>query len=295
MGYTNKNQGIKMKKTSKSAQLKTIVILLPLFIFVFTITKISSIPFWFVYLQVAKSIYLSIHPIYVYSALNFFPILSSILLFLFFHYRNLHHISLQTISKFRTKELQKLIVSSLTLCLVIVLMLPFGFLLGVSQVEIYEYVKKNNAVELESLEFTLPVFLNQNIKGSLNRTEYFEIDQEIFNNPLDCQILNWMGITRADIIIYQGWGSCGQTAIVIEQILYDLGYTSWRAKFIERDHAWAEVENDDGKWQIVDPFIGFFVNVEDLGSDSRFQDASGVIVEFRNGTIVDMSEEHGYR
>lgn len=55
------------------------------------------------------------------------------------------------------------------------------------------------------------------------------------------------------------------------------------------------MKNDTGKWQIIDPYIGYFIDIEDLGSDQRFSDASGVMVRFRNGTIVDMSEEHGYR
>jgi len=289
-----------MEKTSKLTQLKIILILLPLFILVFTITKISSIPFWFTYLDVAKSIQ-SIHPRHIYYALKFILILTSIILFLVFFHQHIPHqislqTSLQTISKLRTRRLQKLIITSSIICSVIVLMLPFGFLLRVSQVEIDEFIMKNKGAELESFEFTLPIFLEKNIGVSWNRTEdYFEIDQEVFNSPIDCQIINLMGITRADIIIYQGWGSCGQTAIVIEQILHEFGYESRRARFIKRDHAWAEVKNGEGKWQIVDPYIGFFVNIEDLGFDPQFQNASGVIVEFRNGTVVDMSEEHGYR
>jgi len=86
---------------------------------------------------------------------------------------------------------------------------------------------------------------------------------------------------------------------VIEQLLHEFGYESRRAKFIGRDHEWAEVKNDEGKWQIADPeYITRernLMDIGDLGSDPRFQDASGVIVRFRNGTIVDMSEEHGYR
>ena len=53
-----------------------------------------------------------------------------------------------------------------------------------------------------------------------------------------------------------------------------------------------------GKWQIVDPdYITNgkpLMNIEDLGSDSRFTKASGVKVLFRNGTVVDMKEEYGY-
>jgi len=281
-----------MEKTARLIQMKIILSLLPLFILVFTCTKISAIPFWFTYLDVVKAVQ-SIQPFQIYITLKIALIaVTGVLLLGFFH----RHNSSQIISKLRTRRIQKLIISSLIICSAIVLMLPFCFLLRVSQAELDNFIMKNKGGELENFQFTLPKFLEQNINSSWNQIEdYFEIDQEIFNSPIDCQIMKVMGITRADIIIYQGWGSCGQTAIVIEEILHQCKYESSRARFIGIDHGWAEVKNDEGKWQIVDPHIGYFKDIGDLGSDTRFTDATGVIVEFRNGTVVDMSKEHGYR
>lgn len=191
----------------------------------------------------------------------------------------------------------KLVLFSVILCvLIVVLVLPFCFLSQVSQTEIEDFVQKNEGAELASLEISIPAFFRDNIKSSWNQTtDYLEIDQELFNSNLDCWVMEFLGINRADIIVYQELGSCGQTAIVIDQILFELGYDSAKAKFTGViDHAWAEVKNDAGKWQIVDPYIGFFVNIKDLSADIRFQNASGVTVQFRNGTIIDMSKEHGY-
>ena len=128
--------------------------------------------------------------------------------------------------------------------------------------------------------------------------EYLEIDKWICISPIDCTIMNLLGISRADLILCQGWGSCGQIAIVNTQILHELGYETRRAKFIGIDHEWAEIKISEDKWQIVDPdYITNgkpLMNIEDLGSDSRFTKASGVKVLFRNGTVVDMKEEYGY-
>jgi hypothetical protein len=91
--------------------------------------------------------------------------------------------------------------------------------------------------------------------------------------------------------------SCGQKAIVIEELLNRSGYESRKAKFVGIDHEWSEVFYEEN-WKIVDP--GYitqgrtFMDIGDLGSDPRFSDASGVTVRFRNGTIIEQSNSHGY-
>lgn len=277
-----------MGKTSNLTLYKLIAVLFPINILVLT-ARISSSPFWFTYLEIGKLV----GPVFGLILLRVLLVVTPFGLFAIFY----PHISRSMIlSKLKTRRIQKLIILSSIISLILVVLLQFGFLLRVSQEEIDNFVNQNAGVDLESFVNNIPDFLEENIRSAYKRPEaLFRIDLEVFNSIIDYQMMKCMGITRADLIIYQGWGTCGQTAVVIEQLLHEFGYDSRRAWFIGRDHEWAEVKNDTGKWQIIDPYIGYLIDIEDLGSDQRFSDASGAIVRFRNGTIVDMSEEHGYR
>jgi len=102
-------------------------------------------------------------------------------------------------------------------------------------------------------------------------------------------------VTRADLIVYQGWGSCGQAALLIGELLQYAGYETRQAFFKGIDHQWAEVKHN-GTWLIIDPwYIGNFVEAQNLRNIKPvFQEASGVEVRYSNGTMVDASREHGY-
>jgi hypothetical protein len=134
------------------------------------------------------------------------------------------------------------------------------------------------------------------MNNSYNRPESaFEIDTPIYSTLLDPLVLKFWNITRSDIILYQGWGACGQTATVTQQLLHDSGYITRLAHFKNIDHAWTEVKNN-GTWFIVDSgYIGNLVRVDLLKNcKPAFQNATGVEVQYWNGTISDASKEHGY-
>jgi len=155
----------------------------------------------------------------------------------------------------------------------------------------------NASIELVVRKIT--DFVDDEVRNSYNRPESaFEIDN--FLSPLDYYVLNILGFERAHIIVFQGWGSCGQYAIVTEYMLRNLGFSSRRAKFIDRDHEWAEVYIN-GTWFIVDPWFiahsfnnSVLVQAQILATADKFKDSKGVIVIYPNGTQVDETFEHGY-
>ena len=107
-------------------------------------------------------------------------------------------------------------------------------------------------------------------------------------------------VTEADLIVYQGWGSCGEAAILIEELLHLARYETRLAHFKENiiDHAWAEVRQNE-TWLIVDPWWltsnGTLVEAINLRNlIPVFRNATGVEVQYPNGTVADASEEHGY-
>ena len=163
-----------------------------------------------------------------------------------------------------------------------------------SELESFTNEHKNDLLEQYTVELSdyLAIRLNNSYKQPESA---FEIDGQICATLLDNLIMGLWNVTRSDIILYQGWGSCGQSAIVTQQILYDAGYETRLAHFKGIDHAWAEVQKN-GTWLMVDPgYIGNLVKTESLRDlKTAFQSASGVEVQYFNGTVADASKEHGY-
>lgn len=158
------------------------------------------------------------------------------------------------------------------------------------------FVSENADLDLQNYVANVSSFLNSNVGQAYHKPEtLFTIDSQITDTFLDPYIMQIWGVTRADVIVYQGWGSCGQAAILIEELLRDSGYETRQAYFKNIDHQWAEVYSN-GTWLIVDPwYIGNLVKIQDLRNiKPQFQQASGVEVQYRNGTIIDASVEHGY-
>ena len=143
----------------------------------------------------------------------------------------------------------------------------------------------------------LTVFLNNNLNSSYNRLEaLFEIDLTLSYTLLDPALMDVWNVSRADVILFQGWGSCGQAAILLSQVMHESGYESRVARFKGIDHQWAEVRNEIN-WLIVDPwYIGNLIGIQFL-RDAKpvFQQASGVEVNyFDSAGWVDTSKDHGY-
>jgi hypothetical protein len=162
--------------------------------------------------------------------------------------------------------------------------------------KINTFVAENVSLSLQDYVTNVTSFLNKNVGAAYNKPEAsFEIDRSISGTLLDPYIMNAWGVTRADLIVYQGWGSCGQTAILIGELLQRAGYQTRQAFFKGIDHQWAEVKYN-GTWWIVDPwYIGNLVEAKNLKNiKPAFQIATGVEVQYGNGTMVDASLEHGY-
>jgi hypothetical protein len=143
----------------------------------------------------------------------------------------------------------------------------------------------------------LTSFLNSNLKSCYGKPEFlFKIDERLSANLLDPWMMKVSGADRADIILYQGWGACGQAAMLLQQVMHDSGYETRLAHFIGVDHEWVEVKNGT-KWLIVDPwYIGNLVDTQTLLTvKPDFQRATGVEIQYYNeSTWHNDSTDHGY-
>lgn len=173
-----------------------------------------------------------------------------------------------------------------------------AFMPQVSQAgrKIDTFVRENGKISFGHYVENVTAFLNNNLGQSYNRPEAsFMINRIICSTIIDPHVMRIWGVSSADLILYQEWGSCGEAAILIEELLHGAGYETRLAHFKNIDHEWAEVKHNE-TWWMVDPwYIGKLVEVQSLkGIKPAFQNTSGVEVQYRNGTVVDVSLEHGY-
>ena len=162
--------------------------------------------------------------------------------------------------------------------------------------KINTFIAENLNLSFQDYVANVTTFLNNSIRAAWDKPEAsFAINRLVCYTLLDPHIMKIWGVTAADLIVYQGWGSCGEAAILIEELFHGAGYETRLAFFKGLDHEWAEV-NHNGTWVIVDPwYIGNFVEAQNLkNAKPDFQKASGVEVQYENGTTVDASHDHGY-
>jgi len=206
------------------------------------------------------------------------------------------------VSKKLVKNGVKLAVLSLVLSLIAALLVTSFFLLvfmlqaSENGKLIDDFVAENANLGFQEYVNNISPFLNNNVKNAYQKPEaIFKIDILISRTLLDPYIMQIWGVTKSDVIVYQGWGTCEQAALLIEELLRRDGYQTRLARFIDIDHEWAEVEYK-GTWLIIDPwYIGNFIEARNLKySRTAFQSALGVKVQYINGTWIDASYEHGY-
>jgi hypothetical protein len=198
------------------------------------------------------------------------------------------------------KKAACLVMISLSLSILILSAFSLGFVSAANQSNkrIDLFVAQNTNESLQNYEHNLTIFLKANLKCSYNKPEIlYKYDEGLVSYSLvGSWIMKVSGINPADFILFQGWGACGEAAIVLEQVMHDSGYETRLAKFKGYDHEWTEVENGT-QWLIVDPWdIGNLVSIQTLGNDrSAFPGATGVEVQYYNSTVwVDANKEHGY-
>ena len=158
------------------------------------------------------------------------------------------------------------------------------------------FLAENANSSFQDYTSNVTLFLNDNVGSAWDKPEaIFRIDNRVSYTLLDPYIMKAWGVTRADLIVYQGWGTCGQAALLIGELFQRAGYETRQAFFKGIDHQWAEIKHN-GTWWIVDPwYIGNLVQPQNLRNlKPAFQKATGVKVQYTNGTSVDASLEHGY-
>ena len=262
---------------------KALEISVPILSVAIVVTIVSAIPWKFTCLEIGRLI----GPIPLLDFLVLIPLITAILL-----------VSFLPPMKLKKNRIIVVFILSLAISFVVIFSFSLVFMPRVSQVgkKIDAFVAENANLGLQDYVTNVSSFLDDNVRNAYNKPEaYFRIDIQISSTLLDPYIMKIWGVTRADLIVYQGWGSCGQAAILIEELLHDAGYETRQAHFKNIDHQWAEVKNN-GKWLIVDPwYIGNLVEIQNLKNiKPEFQQASGVEVQYRNGTIIDASHEYGY-
>lgn len=250
------------------------------------LTVFSAVPWKFVYLEVGRFI----GPILVleYFILALFIVAVSLVSFL---------VSMKLKKKWIVWVFAHILTSIVILSFVI-LSFSLVFMPQVSQAgkKIDAFIAENGNLGFQDYVASVSSFLNDNVGAAYGKPEAsFRIDNWISKTLLDPYIMQIWGVTRADLIVYQGWGSCEQAALLIGELLQRAGYETRQAFFKNIDHQWAEVKCN-GTWLIVDPwYIGNFVEAQNLKTARpQFQQASGVEVQYSNGTRMDASQEHGY-
>lgn len=251
------------------------------------LTLFSAIPWKFSYLEVGRLV--GPIPFVEYCVLILFVVPISLVSFLV----SMKLKKNRTIWGYTLNLIISLIISSL-----IIFSFSLIFMPQVSQAgkKIDTFIAENANSSFQDYIANVSSFLNDNVGSAWNRPEaIFRIDNWISYTLLDPYIMKVWRVTRADLIVYQGWGTCGQAALLIEELLQRADYETRQAFFKGIDHQWAEVKYN-GTWLIVDPwYIGNFVEAQNLRDIKPvFQEASGVEVRYSNGTMVDASREHGY-
>ena len=147
-------------------------------------------------------------------------------------------------------------------------------------------------------------YIDSHLNWSYNNPmSALEIDNMF--SPIDYWLLGVLGFTPAHVVLWQGWGSCGEHAIVTAYLLNRLGYTVRIAHFNNIDHTWAEVYVN-GSWYIVDPWYirlvyekqyhenKCLVPINTLASLANFSGNHKVLCRYPNGAEKDCASEHGY-
>jgi hypothetical protein len=250
------------------------------------LTVFSAIPWTFAYLEVGR--FIGPIPVLEYFILALFAAAVSLVSFL---------ASMKLKKKWAVWVSANLVISIVILSAV-VFSFTLVFMPQVSQAgkKIDTFITENANSSFQEYVTNLSSFLDNNVGKAYGRPEAsFRIDDLISGTLLDPYIMQIWSVTRVDLIIYQGWGSCGQAALLIGELLQRAGYEVRQAFFKNIDHQWAEVKYN-GTWLIVDPwYIGNFVEAQNLKNvKPEFQQASGVEVQYSNGTRIDASHEHGY-
>ena len=155
------------------------------------------------------------------------------------------------------RKLSGLILISLSFSILITSAFSLALVSAADQIDkkIALFVSQNKNDSLQSYEANLVVFLNENLNCSYKSPEilYKFAELSVYYSFVGSWIMKASGVNLSDLILFEGWGACGEAAIVLQQVMHDSGYETRLAQFKDHDHEWAEVENGS-QWLIVDPW-----------------------------------------
>ena len=208
------------------------------------------------------------------------------------------HLSLNKIS---SRRMQILAILTLITTLLLTDVVTIYATLTQPKKEATSFISEIGSLPLEEAVYRIRGFIDRRVKPSYRQPEAaLELDNSLRGLfVIDYYLVYLAGFDEAHVILYQGFGSCGQYAILMRYFLSMLGYETRLARFKGRDHEWAEAEVN-GSWYIVDPWYIELCSgkrltpIGELGSLEEFKNAQGVIVYYLNGTEIDAGYEHGY-
>lgn len=174
------------------------------------LTVFSAIPWTFAYLEVGR--FIGPIPVLEYFILALFAAAVSLVSFL---------ASMKLKKKWAVWVSANLVIS-LVILSVVIFSFSLVFMPQVSQADkkIDTFITENANSSFQDYVTNLSSFLDNNVGKAYGRPEAsFRIDDLISGTLLDPYIMQIWSVTRADLIIYQGWGACGQAALLIEELL----------------------------------------------------------------------------
>jgi hypothetical protein len=226
---------VKMKQGRKIAI--SFVVLMTLF-FTLLFTWVFVIPGAFLYIEIGK---------YVGPIIGLILLILIFILILAIPARVLNRFEKSMTKKefaelIRRKKRQifELVLISFLISFFVVSAFSFVFISAVSQQgsKIDAFVAQNANESLQDYTGNLTIFLNTNLKSCYNKPEWlYKIDEQVSTNFFDSWIMNVCSVNRAEVILYQGWGACGQAAILLQQVMHDSGYETRLAHFKGVDHS----------------------------------------------------------
>jgi len=191
------------------------------------LTVFSAVPWTFVYLEVGRFM----GPILVleYFILALFTVAVSLVSFL---------ASMKLKKKWIVWVFANMVISIVILSFVI-FSFSLVFMPQVSQAgkKIDAFIAENANLDFQDYVTSVSSFLNDNVGAAYGKPEAsFRIDNWISDTLLDPYIMQIWGVARTDLIVYQGWGSCEQAALLIGELLQRAEYETRQAFFKNIDH-----------------------------------------------------------
>jgi hypothetical protein len=168
-------------------------------------TILTALPWVFIFIEIGR--FVGPYPSLILTSLTMIGVLTFITNYF-----------IRDAGKAKENTTKWIITTNLIIALIIALLLfsLFAQRISVAHQKIETFVIQNNELEFHEYVTAVCSFLESNVKNAYKKPEtLFKIDEFIYRPiSLSKYVTQQLGFTRADIIVYQGWATCGQAAIL---------------------------------------------------------------------------------